>query len=162
MENKFQTYNTTLKILSDKLREELSNPPLDEGNVFSILDIVLLSIEKDENSYLINIWRKFTKSLIKTLLDLDKYLGHGFIRIFKLIIFSPKILSKLLSVSHEIDDNLNNCMNMVNSLKKLYIVRFIVQSGGTFITPVIRKWLQSRSFKITQQEWEEISTKLNS
>lgn len=142
-------------ILSDRLRQELSNDPLDEGEVFVILDMILFSLEAEEKSYLGGLNQKFVDSIIKVLSDLDKYIGRGILRPFKLLWVGPSVLSQLIKHSHAMEDGLKKCTDMVNSIKCLKIVHFIAESGGAFATPVIQKWMEIRSVKISEQDWEK-------
>ena len=145
-------------ILSERLRHELSTTPTDEGEVFSILDIFLFSLETEEKAYLGGISRKFADSMLKILCDLDIYVGHGILRALKLLWVGPTVLSQLIKRSHEMKDGLQKCTDTVNYIKRLQIVHFVENSGGVFATPVIQKWMENRSFKIAEKDWEKLST----
>lgn len=144
-------------ILSEKLRQELTNPPPDEGEVFSILDIVVFSIETEENAFLGRIGLSLSQTLLDMLHEMDVAMGQGFLRHFKLVWLGPTFLARLITRSRNLRRDLGKCTNMALVLKRMEIVRFVEHSGGTFSTPVIQKWMDLRSFKISEDDWNKLT-----
>ncbi|MCR5815049.1 MAG: hypothetical protein K6G15_11250 [Desulfovibrio sp.] len=143
-------------VLSEKLRKELADPPPDEGEVFSILDLLLFSLESEENSYLGNIGLRVSTSILDALCDIDRRFGRGFFRQLKLFWFAPSILEQLIGRSTELRNSIGMCASMMSTVKRSQLVHFVERSGGSFTTPVIRKWLDARSLKISVEDWKKL------
>ena len=142
--------------LSEKLRQELADTPPDEGEVFSILDLLLFSLETEENSYLGNIGLRVSTSILDALNNVDRRFGRGFLRQLKLFWFAPSILEQLIHRSTELRNSIGMCANMMTTVKRSQLVHFVERSGGSFSTPVIQKWLDARSLKISVKDWKKL------
>ncbi|MBO4336039.1 MAG: hypothetical protein J5846_09465 [Desulfovibrio sp.] len=144
------------RILSEKLRQELTDTRPDEGEVFSILDLLLFSLESEENSYLGNIGLRVSTSILDALANVDRRFGRGFFRQLKLFWFAPSILEQLIERSTELRNSIGMCANMMTTVKRSQLVHFVERSGGSFHTPVIQKWLDARSLKISMEDWKKL------
>lgn len=142
--------------LSEKLQNELASDMPDEGEVFSILDLLLFSLETEENTYMGDIGLKISRAILENLKAIDLYLGKGLFRLIKLVFLSPFYLTRLIKNCYELQRNIVMCSTMVNSIKFSQLVFFVEKSGGTYETPVIQKWLNARSIKIEQKDWKKI------
>ena len=143
-------------ILSDKLRQELEDVPPNEGEVFSILDFLIFSLENEEKSYLGTLGLRLSRSMLDMLIEVDHNLGRGPLRGILLWLQAPFLLARLLHRSKDIRRGLDDCTRMVHTIKRMQLVRFVEQSGGSFSTPVIQKWMNIRSFKISQADWNKL------
>ena len=144
------------RILSEKLRQELTDTRPDEGEVFSILDLLLFSLESEENSYLGNIGLRVSTSILDALGNVDQRFGRGFFRQLKLFWFAPSILEQLIARSTELRNSIGMCASMMTTVKRSQLVHFVERSGGSFHTPVIQKWLDARSLKISMEDWKKL------
>lgn len=143
--------------LSDKLRQELADSPPDEGEVFSILDLLLFSLETEENAYLGNIGLRVSTSLLNTLCDIDQRFGRGILRQLRFFWHAPTLLEELIQRSTELRNSIGLCTNMMTTIKRSQLVQFVERSGGSLTTPVIQKWLDARSLKFTPEDWKKLT-----
>ena len=147
------------RVLADKLRSELANSPPDEGDIFYILDMFLFSFDAEKAAHIGNLNRKFTASMLKILCDIDNYVGHGIFRALKLLWFGPSILSQLIEHSNEMRSDLEKCTKLMHYIKCIHFVHFVEHCGANFTTPVIKKWMEVRSFKISEDDWQKLLAK---
>lgn len=146
----------TYLALSAKLKEELKESPPDEGEIFSILDLFLFSLESEENTQLGTLGLQTSTALLNTFCELDQHFGRSWLRSWHLFWEGPRILDKIIKHCVAIRNNLGLCSKMMSNFKLSQLVHFVEESGGTYATPTIKKWLQARSLNITAEAWQKI------
>ncbi|MBQ7608535.1 MAG: hypothetical protein IJU76_11295 [Desulfovibrionaceae bacterium] len=144
--------------LAENLRRELEESQPDEGEVFSILDLLYFALESEEKAFMGDLGLQISNSLLSTLNFIDTSFGKGLFRYVKLIWYAPFFLNRLMRNSAELHKTVQLCSSMVRSIKLSQLVRFVEKSGGTASTPVIKKWLAARSVNISPEDWQKLKT----